>query len=146
MPASFKISSHQLMILILLYSVGTVILHTPSPLAGFAKQDAWLAALFGTGVALIFVWFFIKTFWMPDTPLVALNILLAVVVILTARLGIETFTRTLEIFFIPVLILLTIFLISVIPQANVQNIQPVLENDGCIKDKLDMIVMKLRMR
>ncbi|WP_370015593.1 endospore germination permease [Peribacillus sp. B2I2] len=65
---------------------------------------------------------------MPDTPLVALNILLAVVVILTARLGIETFTRTLEIFFIPVLILLTIFLISVIPQANVQNIHPVLEN------------------
>ncbi|MEI2471888.1 GerAB/ArcD/ProY family transporter, partial [Peribacillus frigoritolerans] len=131
MPGSFKISSHQLMILILLYSVGTVILHTPSPLAGFAKQDAWLAALFGTGIALIFVWFyirvgnlypdlaldqinekvfgkligkminltfffwsfstaaettyyvgnFIKTFWMPDTPLVALNILLAAVVI-----------------------------------------------------------------
>jgi hypothetical protein len=38
---------------------------------------------------------FIKTFWMPDTPLVALNILLAAVVIFTVRLGIETFTRTL---------------------------------------------------
>ncbi|MCM3167461.1 hypothetical protein [Peribacillus frigoritolerans] len=38
MPGSFKISSHQLMILILLYSVGTVILHTPSPLAGFASR------------------------------------------------------------------------------------------------------------
>ncbi|TDL92858.1 spore gernimation protein [Vibrio vulnificus] len=177
MPGSFKISSHQLMILILLYSVGTVILHTPSPLAGFAKQDAWLAALFGTGIALIFVWFyirvgnlypdlaldqinekvfgkivgkminltfffwsfstaaettyyvgsFIETFWMPDTPLVALNTLLAAVVIITVRLGIETFTRTLEIFFIPILLLLTIFLISIIPQANIQNIQPVLE-------------------
>ncbi|MDM5211984.1 GerAB/ArcD/ProY family transporter [Peribacillus sp. NJ4] len=53
-------SSHQLMILILLYSVGTVILHTPSPLAGFAKQDAFLAALLGTGVVLIFVWLFIR--------------------------------------------------------------------------------------
>ncbi|MBT2618388.1 MULTISPECIES: endospore germination permease [unclassified Bacillus (in: firmicutes)] len=177
MPGSFKISSHQLMILILLYSVGTVILHTPSPLAGFAKQDAWLAALFGTGIALIFVWFyirvgnlypdlaldqinekvfgklvgkminltfffwsfstaaettyyvgnFIKTFWMPDTPLVALNILLAAVVIFTVHLGIETFTRTLEIFFIPVLLLLTIFLVSIIPQANIHNIQPVFE-------------------
>lgn len=177
MPGSFKISSHQLMILILLYSVGTVILHTPSPLAGFAKQDAWLAALFGTGIALIFVWFYIrvgnlypdlaldqinekvfgklvgkminltfffwsfstaaettyyvgnfmKTFWMPDTPLVALNILLAAVVIFTVHLGFETFTRTLEIFFIPVLLLLTIFLVSIIPQANIQNIQPVFE-------------------
>jgi spore germination protein KB len=175
MPGSFKISSHQLMILILLYSVGTVILHTPSPLAGFAKQDAWLAALFGTGIALIFVWFyirvgnlypdlaldqinekvfgkivgklinltffiwsfstssetiyyvgnFIETFWMPDTPLLALNIMLAAVVIFTVRLGLETFTRTLEIFFIPVLLLLTVFLISIIPEAN---IQPVFES------------------
>ncbi|MEY8756753.1 endospore germination permease [Peribacillus frigoritolerans] len=178
MPGSFKISSHQLMILILLYSVGTVILHTPSPLAGFAKQDAWLAALFGTGIALIFVWFyirvgnlypdlaldqinekvfgkivgkminltffiwsfstssqtiyyvgnFIETFWMPDTPLLALNILLAAVVIFTVRLGLETFTRTLEIFFIPVLLLLIVFLISIIPEANIQNIQPVFES------------------
>ncbi|MFE4141874.1 GerAB/ArcD/ProY family transporter [Peribacillus sp. YIM B13472] len=60
MPGSFKISSHQLMSLILLYSVGTVILHTPSPLASFAKQDAWLAAFLGTGIALIFVWFYIR--------------------------------------------------------------------------------------
>ncbi|USK78391.1 endospore germination permease [Peribacillus frigoritolerans] len=178
MPGSFKISSHQLMILILLYSVGTVILHTPSPLAGFAKQDAWLAALIGTGIALIFVWFyirvgnlypdlaldqinekvfgkivgkminltffiwsfstssetiyyvgnFIETFWMPDTLLLALNILLAAVVIFTVRLGLETFTRTLEIFFIPVLLLLIVFLISIIPEANIQNIQPVFED------------------
>ncbi|MGE7759552.1 GerAB/ArcD/ProY family transporter [Peribacillus sp. NPDC097895] len=178
MTDSFKISSHQLMILVLLYSVGTVILHTPSPLATIAKQDAWLAAFLGTGVALVFVWFyirvgnlypdlaldqinekvfgrsigklinllfffwsfstaaettyyvgnFIKIFWMPDTPLVALNMLLAVVVVFTVRLGIETFTRTLEIFFIPVLVLLTIFIVFSIPQANIVNIQPVLEN------------------
>ncbi|MEY9868016.1 hypothetical protein ABIE66_003395 [Peribacillus sp. B2I2] len=74
MPSSFKISSHQLMILILLYSVGTVILHTPSPLAGFAKQDAWLAALLGTGVALIFVWFFIRVGNLyPDLALDQIN-------------------------------------------------------------------------
>ncbi|MFJ7307286.1 GerAB/ArcD/ProY family transporter [Peribacillus frigoritolerans] len=178
MPGSFKISSHQLMILILLYSVGTVILHTPSPLAGFAKQDAWLAALIGTGIALFFVWFyirvgnlypdlaldqinekvfgkivgkminltffiwsfstssetiyyvgnFIETFWMPDTTLLAVNILLAAVVIFTVRLGLETFTRTLEIFFIPVFLLLIVFLISIIPEANIQNILPVFED------------------
>lgn len=54
--------------------------------------------------------------------------MLATVVIFTIRLGIETFTRTLEIFFIPVLILLFIFLVSIIPQANIQHIQPVFEN------------------
>ncbi|AZV59192.1 GerAB/ArcD/ProY family transporter [Peribacillus frigoritolerans] len=74
MPGSFKISSHQLMILILLYSVGTVILHTPSPLAGFAKQDAWLAALIGTGIALIFVWFYIRVGNLyPDLALDQIN-------------------------------------------------------------------------
>lgn len=71
---------------------------------------------------------FIETFWMPDTPLLALNILLAAVVIFTVRLGLETFTRTLEIFFIPVLLLLIVFLISNIPEANIQNIQPVFED------------------
>ncbi|PEZ82043.1 GerAB/ArcD/ProY family transporter [Bacillus sp. AFS017274] len=74
MPGSFKISSHQLMILILLYSVGTVILHTPSPLASFAKQDAWLAALLGTGIALIFVWFYIRVGNLyPDLALDQIN-------------------------------------------------------------------------
>lgn len=74
MPGSFKISSHQLMILILLYSVGKVILHTPSPLAGFAKQDAWLAALLGTGIALIFVWFYIRVGNLyPDLTLDQIN-------------------------------------------------------------------------
>ncbi|MGW8424988.1 GerAB/ArcD/ProY family transporter [Peribacillus simplex] len=74
MPDSFKISSHQLMILILLYSVGTVILHTPSPLTSFAKQDAWLAALLGTGIALIFVWFYIRVGYLyPDLALDQIN-------------------------------------------------------------------------
>ncbi|MCM3676167.1 membrane protease YdiL (CAAX protease family) [Peribacillus sp. V2I11] len=74
MPGSFRISSHQLMILILLYSVGTVILHTPSPLVSFAKQDAWLAALLGTGIALIFVWFYIRVGNLyPDLALNQIN-------------------------------------------------------------------------
>ena len=45
---NLKISAHQFMVVVLLYSAGTVILHTPSPLATIAKQDAWLAAVLGT--------------------------------------------------------------------------------------------------
>ncbi|CAH0145157.1 spore germination protein [Peribacillus simplex] len=54
--------------------VGTVILHTPSPLASFAKQDAWLAAFLGTGIALIFVWFYIRVENLyPDLALDQIN-------------------------------------------------------------------------
>ncbi|MBO0998659.1 GerAB/ArcD/ProY family transporter [Bacillus sp. SD075] len=71
---------------------------------------------------------FIETFWMPDTPLVVLNILIAAVDTFTVRLGIESFTRSFERFFIPVSILLTIFFVSIIPQENIQNFQQVAEN------------------
>lgn len=177
MPGNFKISARQFMILVLLYSVGTVILHTPAPLASFAKQDAWLAAILGTGIGLMFVWLyikvghlfpdlsldqviekvfgkwlgklinftfffwafssaaqvtfyvgdFIKTYWMPETPLVALNILFAMIVILAARLGVETFARSAELLFILFLFLLITLIVFISPQVDLQNIQPVFE-------------------
>lgn len=39
-----KISARQLMILTILYTVGSAILIIPSGMAFVAKQDAWLAA------------------------------------------------------------------------------------------------------
>jgi spore germination protein KB len=177
MIENFKISAHQFTILVLLFSVGTVILHTPSPLADLAKQDAWLAAMIGTGLGLILVWLyirigrlyphlalnqvvekvfgkwigkvinltfffwaystaaeiifyvgdFIKTFWMPETPLVFINILFVLVVVMAVRLGIEAFTRSVEVLFIPFVLLLTFLILAILPEANLQNIQPVLE-------------------
>ncbi|MDQ0215820.1 spore germination protein KB [Oikeobacillus pervagus] len=176
MHSHFNISAHQFFILIILYSVGTVILHTPSPLADIANQDAWLAAILGTCIGLVLVSLYIKvgsifpnltldrvnekllgkwggkiinftfffwallsagettffvgdffnTFWMPDTPLVALNILYGVIVILAVRVGVESFARSVEILFIPFVLLLIILIISILPQTNIQNIQPVL--------------------
>ncbi len=166
------------MILVLLFSVGTILLHTSSPLAGFAKQDAWLAAILGTVGGLLnvglflavgrlfphltldrvnekvfgkwlgklinfcfffwaftsssfiifFVGDFIKTFWEPETPIAALNILFGAVVILAARLGVETFARSAELLFIPFIILIVALIIFIAPQAQIHYIQPVLEN------------------
>src|SRR4030095_5523709 len=176
MPRNFKISARQFMILVLLYSVGTGILLTPAPLASLSKQDAWLAAILGTGAGLMFVWLyikvghlfpdltwdqviekvfgkwlgklinfsfffwafstaaqityivgdFIKTYWMPETPIVALNILFAMIVIQGARLGVETIARSAEMLFILFLFLLITLIVFISPQVDVQNIKPVL--------------------
>jgi spore germination protein KB len=177
-PGKIQISPRQLMILVLLYSVGTVILHTPSPIAAFAKQDAWLAVILGTAAGLMLVWLyikvahlfpnltldqinekvfgkwigklinfsfffwvmttgagipfhvsnFIKTFWMPETPIVSLTILFGTIVIGAVRLGVETFSRLAELLFFPFLILLIAFIGFVAPQIEVKHIQPVVEN------------------
>jgi len=50
-----KISSRQFGILVALYSIGTTILIIPSIMAEEAKQDAWIAALLGVGLALLLV-------------------------------------------------------------------------------------------
>jgi spore germination protein KB len=55
-----KVSAHQLMILIFLYSIGTVILHTPSLMAEIAKQDAWIAAIIGVGAGILLIGMYIK--------------------------------------------------------------------------------------
>jgi spore germination protein KB len=55
-----KVSAHQLLILVFLYSIGTVILHTPSLMAHIAKQDAWIAAIIGTGAGIILTGLYIK--------------------------------------------------------------------------------------
>lgn len=178
MDKNIKISERQFFVLVLLFTVGTVILHTPSPLAAIAKQDAWLSAVIGTLAGLIIVWFyarvgnlfpsltldqayekvfgkwagklinsafafwaltsaaeilfyvgnFFRTYWMPATPLAALNILFCIIVVMAVRLGLETFSRAMEILFIPFLLLITIFMLSIFPQVSIHNIQPVLEN------------------
>jgi spore germination protein KB len=53
-----KISAAQLGVLVFLYTVGTTILIIPSGLAATAKQDAWIGALAGVGIGLVFLWLY----------------------------------------------------------------------------------------
>ncbi|SDI02379.1 GerAB/ArcD/ProY family transporter [Alteribacillus bidgolensis] len=174
----WKISASQFMILVILFTVGSAILIVPSGLVSDAKQDAWLAAIFGIGIGVCLVilyialgslfpdmtlievhekllgkWlgkavslFFITTLFLGgpvtvlfylgnfmtaeiilETPLLAINIFFAIVVILGVRFGIETLARTAEIVF-PWFILLFIGLIIFLsPEMKFENFQPVLE-------------------
>ena len=62
-----KINSRQFLILVALFTIGTSILIVPSVLASGAKQDAWLSAIFGTGIGLLVIWVYTKiALWYPN--------------------------------------------------------------------------------
>jgi spore germination protein KB len=71
---------------------------------------------------------FITTQIMPETPIQAIHILFALVIIMGARLGIETLARAAEVFFPIVIIVFLIFSLLISPQINFDNIKPMLEN------------------
>ncbi|MGN7407935.1 GerAB/ArcD/ProY family transporter [Sporosarcina sp. SAFN-010] len=76
---------------------------------------------------LYFVGSFMQVQIMPETPLIAFNLLFVSVVIIGVRYGLETIARFAEIifpFFI-LLFILTVLLLS--PNIEVQNVQPILE-------------------
>ncbi|MEC0276128.1 GerAB/ArcD/ProY family transporter [Peribacillus frigoritolerans] len=177
MVKEIKISARQFEILVILFSIGTTILVIPGSLAQVVKQDAWIAAVFGTGIGLLlvalyiaisrmfptktlveineillgkwigkavsltFVFFslysaasllfyvgnFLTTLIIPDTPIEAVNIIFACILIMGIRLGLETVARSAEIFFAFFIILFIILVIFVIPQIEFQHIQPVFE-------------------
>ncbi|WP_141430991.1 endospore germination permease [Bacillus sp. 03113] len=172
-----KISSRQLLILVILFNIGTTILLAPGSLASIAKQDAWIASLVGSGAGLLLVGFYIllgKLFpgltliqicekvlgrWigkfvsilyisyffmicpfllfqvgnfmataiMPETPIEAIFILFMAIVIMGTRLGLETFTRSAEVFFPFIMLGLFILYITLSPQMQWANIQPIME-------------------
>ncbi|MBT2618875.1 MULTISPECIES: endospore germination permease [unclassified Bacillus (in: firmicutes)] len=172
-----EISARQFEILVILFSIGTTILVIPGSLAQVVKQDAWIAAVIGTGIGLLLVALYIaigrmfptKTlievnetllgkwlgkavsltfvfFWLysaasllfyvgnflttqiiPDTPIEAINIIFACILIMGIRLGLETVARSAEIFFVFFIILFIILVIFVAPQIEFQHIQPVFE-------------------
>ncbi|MBE1555981.1 GerAB/ArcD/ProY family transporter [Sporosarcina limicola] len=174
---TIKISVRQFTILVILFSVGSSMLIIPGIIAKEAKQDAWIAAILGVGVALLlvklynvvgsiepnmtlieiiekvlgkwvgkivtiaflfftlvtsgeflyFVGNFMSTEIMPETPILAFNILFAIVVIIGVRYGLETFARSAEIIFPWFIVLFVLFIILISPNVEIQNIQPVLE-------------------
>ncbi|WP_019119498.1 GerAB/ArcD/ProY family transporter [Brevibacillus massiliensis] len=70
---------------------------------------------------------FITIHILPQTPLEAIHITFLLIVLMGVRLGLEPIARTAEIFF-PWVIILTLFLvIALLPQAQIHNVQPILE-------------------
>ncbi|MEC0182039.1 endospore germination permease [Paenibacillus peoriae] len=178
MPDQVKISARQLMILTILFTIGSTILIIPSGMALVAKQDAWIATLVGIGFGLLMVYLYIKitdlypqmtlveimeallgkwlgkatvlllltglfinapapvlfylgnfmtTQIMPETPITAVNIIFALIILMALRLGLEVLARSAEIMF-PIFVLLYIsFTGLVVSNIKLENIQPVLE-------------------
>ncbi|TFE26626.1 GerAB/ArcD/ProY family transporter [Cohnella luojiensis] len=69
---------------------------------------------------------FMITNIMPETPIMAINILFLGIIVMGARLGLETLTRTAEILFPWFILLLLMFILFLIPQADIKNMLPVL--------------------
>ncbi|WP_342542543.1 endospore germination permease [Paenisporosarcina sp. FSL H8-0542] len=74
MMQDVKINSYQFLILVIFFTIGTSLLTVPSVLAADAKQDAWIAAIIGTGIGLLFIWLFITiALWFPHLTIIQIN-------------------------------------------------------------------------
>jgi spore germination protein KB len=74
MMKDVKINSYQFLVLVTLFTIGSSILLVPSGLAQNAKQDAWIAAIFGTGIGLLIIWLFCTIAqWFPHLTFIEIN-------------------------------------------------------------------------
>lgn len=71
--------------------------------------------------------YFITAQIMPETPITAIHIIFACVVVYAVRLGLEVIARTAEIFVPWVLLLLLILIVFLMPEAELEKLQPILE-------------------
>lgn len=76
---------------------------------------------------MFYVGKFISIQFFPEIPIAAINISMATIVIMSVRLGLETFTRSAEIFIVFFFILFIILTVFIAPQINLENLQPVFE-------------------
>ncbi|MEI7025825.1 GerAB/ArcD/ProY family transporter [Paenibacillus sp. y28] len=70
---------------------------------------------------------FLTTSMMPETPIEAVHVLFMAIVIIAAGLGVPDFTRAGEILFPWFFILLLVLLMFLVPQFELEQVQPVLE-------------------
>ncbi|GGA27600.1 GerAB/ArcD/ProY family transporter [Psychrobacillus lasiicapitis] len=97
----------------------------------FSCLFVFLNLLF-TAILLYYSGSFLTTHLIPNTPMAATNILMALILVMAVRLGLETFARSAEIFiviFFSLFILLVIFISS---EIKFENIEPIFERN--IKD------------
>lgn len=69
---------------------------------------------------------FLSTYQLPHTPIAITHIVFLLVVIMSIRLGLETFSRTAEFFFPWVIALILVLLIAIAPQIEFENLQPII--------------------
>lgn len=80
----------------------------------------------GATTVLFYMGNFIKTQVMPETPIQAINIFFASVVVMGLRLGLETLARTAEIFFPWVVLLFVVLMACLMPEIQLHKLQPIL--------------------
>ncbi|WP_164716305.1 GerAB/ArcD/ProY family transporter [Paenibacillus whitsoniae] len=100
----------------------------------------WLGKLFSFGfiffsfvgatTVLFYMGNFVTTQVMPDTPIQAINVLFALVVVMGVRLGLETIARAAEIFFPWIIILFIVLVACLLPEIEVEKLQPVYSSGG----------------
>lgn len=84
---------------------------------------------------------FLHTHLMPNTPMVALNILMMIIIVMGVRLGLETIARSAEVLILFCLIFFLFLVLFISPQVNYENLQPVFEAEPkkIIKSSLSFI-------
>ncbi|MEK4485893.1 endospore germination permease [Psychrobacillus sp. FSL H8-0484] len=76
---------------------------------------------------------FLITQMFPKTPILALNILMALLVVIAVRLGLETIARSAEIFIFVFLFLFILLTLTISPKINFENLEPFFqENIGSL--------------
>jgi spore germination protein KB len=81
----------------------------------------------GAATILYYVGKFLTTQIFVNTPIHFIHMLMALTAIMAIRLGIETISRTAEIFFPWFVLLFVIMVAFLMPDARIENMQPVLE-------------------
>ncbi|MEC2078543.1 endospore germination permease [Metabacillus fastidiosus] len=80
-----------------------------------------------SGELLYFIGDFITIQMMPETPIEAIHILFACIIVLGVRYGLETIIRSAELLFPWFIFLFIILIVLIAPQVEFENIQPVFD-------------------
>jgi spore germination protein KB len=89
-----------------------------------------LFSFIGAATVLFDLGNFINTQVMPETPIQAINIIFATVVVMGVRLGLETIVRAAEIFFPWIVMLFIILVICLLPDVQIEKLQPIFTVGG----------------
>ena len=83
-----------------------------------------LMAIIYTTVLISYSGVFLITQLYPKTPMVYLNVLMALIMVMAVRLGLETIARTAEILIFVFFFLFIFLAVSISPQIDVENLEP----------------------
>lgn len=96
---------------------------------------------YNASALLTYIGNFVTTQLMPETPIESIIILFIMVVVMGIRYGLEVIARSAEILWFWFLLLFILLVISITPQIDSKNIQPVFEADvkSIIKSIIDFL-------